>query len=234
MGFEKSYGGSRVDGWDRVENDYYPTPPFVTWALCNMGPIKPPVSLWEPAAGRGWMARELNRCGHTLRATDLHAYDRPLFSVETGVDFLVQGRDWSTRGMVTNPPYASDLAQRFVEKALAMEYPYVAVLCRLPFLTSGTRYTLFKRDPPSNVLVFSQRFSCAEDRWINEKPGGGMIDYAWFVWDASVSTVDTKIDWIDTAAAFRGWRNSGGRINEEDVTCAKTRSLASLADFAAD
>jgi hypothetical protein len=47
-----------------------------------------PKKVWEPAAGRGWMAQELIRNGHEVTASELFEYTNPLCDIEWGVNFL--------------------------------------------------------------------------------------------------------------------------------------------------
>ena len=54
---------------DRVENDYYPTPPVATYALIKT--LDVPDKIWEPAAGRGWISHELIRNGKNVYSSDL-------------------------------------------------------------------------------------------------------------------------------------------------------------------
>lgn len=88
--------------------------------------------------------------------------------------------DWpaDARSIVTNPPYR--LAERFVRKALELRVPFHAWLLRMQFMESAERYPLFRDHPPSRIWVFSRRVQVSERGLVN--PCGGMIVYAWWVW----------------------------------------------------
>lgn len=208
-GFHLMYGGHDNATYEgRVANDSYPTPPFATFALTRVENI--PHKLWEPACGRGWMSRELERLGHDVLSSDLHHYADPLVGEPAyGIDYLDNVPAFAADGVVTNPPYGKDLAEKFIRKTLR-DYEYGAFLCRLTFGESAKRFKLFTETPPSRVHVFSQRFSCDESRFEKE-PMGGMVAYAWWVWDRRPDgrhELHTTMHWIDTKKMLESWRKS--------------------------
>lgn len=219
--FANMYGGVRAPGKERNPNDSYPTPPLATYALLKHSRV--PRKLWEPASGRGWMAWELQRNGHSVLATDLHAYDDTLVHVVPDNDFLNPNLiDPTAHGVVTNPPYGKNMAQKFIEKGID-NYHYVAMLCRLTFAESMTRHELFTTRPPTNIIAFSGRFSCNEGMFL-EKPMQGMIAYAWWVWDANVNvdrlSFRTELSWINTPKIHKEWKES---MSEADMAFMKEK-----------
>jgi hypothetical protein len=160
------------DADNRERDDFYPTPPAATRALLA---AEPPFlgTVWEPACGDGAMARVLAEQGPVL-ATDLvdRGYGRP------GIDFLL---DWQTRAdhVVTNPPFK--LAEPFIRHALARVPGRVAMFLRLAFLEGQARRRLFTETPIARVWVFSSRVALG--RGGEDVRSGGMIAFAWFVWD---------------------------------------------------
>lgn len=199
---------------ERSHNDFYPTPPYVTRALVTR--IDLGERVLEPAAGRGYMARELIGCGHAVTARDLHAYGDPLCEIETGVDFLGEDDYGEFDAVVTNPPYLRGAAEKFVVRALAGSASVVAVLQRLSFMESSGRYArLFSSTPPRWILPFSRRFPCSEDRMFAE-PFGGMIPYAWYVWN-KYAECKTEVKWIDSNAAHADWLRADGMKRYEGV-----------------
>ena len=210
MSFTKMVGGNkRKDGLGRNENDYYPTPPCATYALIEAESLHldkhlsvPGSFVLEPAAGRGWMAGEIAR-HYPVMAHDVEEYSDPVFPLGAVVDYL-KCVDLGAKAIITNPPYAKDMAQKFVEKALT-EAPYVAALCRLTWAESKKRYEMFKKHPPSRILFFSTRFSCDESRFDGVKVEGGMVAYAWWVWDKNRPS--TTVDWI-APGIYERWRRS--------------------------
>lgn len=209
MTFANMYGGIREPNRDRNENDNYPTPPLATYALHRN--VFLPRVIWEPAAGRGWMAWELNRHAYSVTASDKFSYPDPLVE-DIGVrDFLSYHATVNDRetGVVTNPPYARNMAQSFIEKGLK-HHSFVAMLCRLTFAESMRRNQMFNEFPPSDVLVFSGRFSCEEKSFLSD-PLHGMIAYAWWVWDyrrRGPECTTPKLRWIDTKATHADWLGS--------------------------
>jgi hypothetical protein len=160
---------------DRDGGDFYPTPAWVTEALCGVERFEG--GIWEPACGDGAMARVLERAGHHVQASDLH--DRGWGS--TGQDFLSCGSS-AMPNIVTNPPY--HLAEAFTHHAIALATGKVCLLLRLAWLEGvGRRKRLWNMRPPSRVWVLSPRasfFPAGDNR-----TKGGTTAYAWFVWDKS-------------------------------------------------
>lgn len=176
----------------RKKNDYYPTPPIATWALMDKFDDVIPKEIWEPAAGRGWISRELaDKYDRVVTSTDLHSYKNSLIKVYTGLDYL--NTEMKISAVITNPPYKHGLAEAFVRKAIK-ESEFVAMFLRLTFMEGKGRYQLFNDYPP-NVNVFSSRMNCDEDQFDTIKgQSGGMVAYAWFVWGKNVEP--GKISWL--------------------------------------
>jgi hypothetical protein len=173
-------GSGRDKSLERKDNDYYPTPPFVTNALCRKFNV--PKTVWEPASGRGWMAQELIRNGHSVVATELFQYEDALCDIEWGVNFLDPTVKRDVEAIITNPPYEKKLPQEFAQKSLDLSVPFTAMLCRLLWVEADGRYEFFSKTPPTDILMMAGRFSCQEKNFEID-PLGGMVSYAWFVWD---------------------------------------------------
>jgi hypothetical protein len=211
--FAAAYSGIVSTKEDRKKNDYYPTPPVATWSLIEQeaawGGI--PESIWEPAAGRGWMAREFRRCEYDVLATDLFEYQNLLTPVCPNVDFLTI-QPFANMAVITNPPYKNGLANVFMKKIIDCGkdgiIPYGALLVRLTFQESEKRRLLFKEYPPTRVHTFSTRFNCDDDLLEQGKQLGGVVAYAWYVWDFRVPKQLPVMDWIDTKAMLVSWEES--------------------------
>lgn len=176
----------------RKTNDFYPTAPIATLSLLKHANV--PKRIWEPAAGRGHISKELIRNGHEVVSSDLYAYENSLVPIETGVDFM-EAEYKDVDGIITNPPYMKNLPQKFIEKSLKL-YQFTAIFARLTFMESATRYKLFTEHPPTDILVFSQRIQCSEVYFTpKEKQIGGMVAYAFFVWDKRLEYTN-RITWI--------------------------------------
>jgi len=152
--------------------DFYPTPPWATFALIENEKFEG--NIWESACGNGAMAKVLEKTGQSIFSSDL--YDRGYG--EIGVDFTKESRLFDN--VITNPPYNS--AENFVRTGLKNSKRKLALLLRLAFLEGGNRQReIFSKTPPSRVWVFSERITFYPDGAVQK--GSGTTAYAWFVWD---------------------------------------------------
>jgi hypothetical protein len=165
----------------REKDDYYPTPPGGTEALLRVETFDGPV--WEPACGQGDISRVLEAAGHTVLSTDL--VDRGFG--EPRIDFLME-RAALAPNIVTNPPFK--LGEQFARHALSLNPRKVAFLLRLNWLEGVSRRDVLKR--LARVWVFSKRLTMAAN---TTEAKGGMIAYAWFVWDDAHSG-PPQLGWI--------------------------------------
>lgn len=154
----------RDSGYARKERDAYETPEWVTLALVEHIEYG---HLWEPAAGGGKMVRALETSEFAVAASD----------IETGTDFLktdhmMNGSD----AIVTNPPY--ELAQEFIEHALALRAKQVAMLLRTDFDHAKTRRHLFSDPRFAKKIVLTRRI-----KWFEDSKGQPSFNHAWFIWD---------------------------------------------------
>lgn len=188
----------------RNANDYYPTAPVAVRALQRNYEI--PQNIFEPAAGRGWISSELESMGYTVHSRDLYEYENPLTVVEYGHDFLkdpLPDPDFNIQGVITNPPYGNKMPLKFIERSI-QNYDFTAMFCRLSFLETATRGKFFTKYPMAKCMIMGSRIQCNEKYFHSEKSQfGGMISYAWFIWDNRVKSsnemifVDAK-DYVQT------------------------------------
>lgn len=156
--------------YERIENDFYPTPAWCTDVLVrhvNFGPV------WEPACGNGAISKVLADYGMRVLSTDL--IDRGYG--EGGRDFFLETNE--LHDIVTNPPYG-DLAEAFIRHALALTKPHkrkVAMLMRNEWDSASSRSDLYAH-PYAMKIVLTKR-----PRWIEGSTGAPRHNYAWFVWD---------------------------------------------------
>lgn len=164
--------------------DFYPTPPWATFALIDNEKFSG--DIWECACGNGAMSRVLSETGCVVKSSDL--YDRGYG--EVGVDFLAT--NMRADNIITNPPYNS--AEGFVKSGVQLANQKFALLLRLAFLEGAKRArTIFAECPPSRVWVFSERITFYP---LGAKvKGTGTTAYAWFVWDKA-SQPGTEIRWF--------------------------------------
>jgi hypothetical protein len=170
--------------------DLYETPAVAVGALLRVEHL--PHRIWEPAVGRGAIARALESAGHEVIGTDLLDYDA---GYAGGRDFLLAfeppaGCDT----IVTNPPFK--IANEFVAHALDL-CPTVVMLLRLAFLESERRTGILEGRGLARVHVFRKRLPMMHRAgWEGCKANSGMA-FAWFCWERSHAgpTIVNRISW---------------------------------------
>lgn len=164
--------------------DFYPTPDWGTAALLSW--ITFDGSILEPCCGDGAMAEVIKAAGYTVKASDI--IDRGYGEVR---DFLTIEEPQDN--IITNPPF--NVAETLLGHALRLATGKVCFLLRTAFLESRRRFeAIYVDDPPSMLLVFSERLSMYPKGY--EINGGGTMSYAWFVWDRADTSGETKVRWI--------------------------------------
>ena len=165
----KSIGGGASSVHDRVDGDFYPTPPDCTVALLRWAGGWPVREVWEPACGDGAISRVLEAAGLTVWSSDLHdrGYGR------TGVDFLAVPVRHS---VITNPPFAH--AEAFIRLARGAGQPF-AMLLKATFWNAAGRRALFFETGPLAVLPLTWR-----PNFVPERGRSPTMDVCWTVWAA--------------------------------------------------
>ena len=164
--------GDSKDG-KREPNDFYPTPPYATEALLSVEKFGR--CIWEPACGDGAMSKVLEKAGYLVTSTDL--VDRGYGSPR--VDFLMEYGVAGPADIVTNPPFK--LLVPFIRKACELTYGKVAMLARISALEGLERRKMFEETPFARVWVFSRRLTFKRGETTTH--GGGMLSFAWYIWD---------------------------------------------------
>ncbi len=160
-------------------HDLYETPPCATRALVANERL--PHRIWEPACGRGAIARVLREAGHDVWATDLVLYDTPDQDL-AGDDFLRRERPLRDIGaIVTNPPFKAFWP--FVERAVALA-PEVHMLGRLNVLGGKRERTthLIEHSGLAVVRPFRGRLPMMHRDGYDGPRNVSAIDFAWFTW----------------------------------------------------
>ena len=202
------YSKVKKNDKERRANDFYPSPPISVYSLLKSYD-NIPKRILEPCSGRGDIAYELHRNGYDVKATDLFRYDNSLFETETDIDFLKYPKQNDIDGIITNPPYHNNLHFEMLKKSIS-EYDFTAFLLRITFLESKERYFFFKENPPTKILVYSDRLGFSAERteeFYMKKQLSGMICYAWYIWDKKTSEKNS-IDWIYANNYYREWVDS--------------------------
>jgi hypothetical protein len=193
-----------TSGYKRVASEAYMTPAWcvrdLIYAWGNM-----PWHIWEPACGTGNIAEALRESGRAVMASDL--VDRGYTGGRARVDFLLETKapHFPTRlgsapmALVTNPPW--NLAERFLDHAMGLQVPSIALLLPYDWSARPTRAHLFnweERRPlaPSGKyhaaakLVLRQR-----PLWFEPPPGKSRQPTgicAWYLWHFGPGTVMTE------------------------------------------
>lgn len=178
----------RVEAHDSLDD--FPTPPWATRALCEYMGFGYHTESYcrDPAANRGHMVGPLREYFIFVDASDVHDYGYG-FAV---ADYLFPVHLAQVGWTITNPPFR--LAQKFVLKALEESSEGVAVIVRTGFLEGQGRYAeLFKTNPPSHVLQFTERVVMHKGKLSAD--GSTATAYCWIVWRKNHGG-PTLLDWI--------------------------------------
>lgn len=190
----------RESGYARIERDAYNTPRWVTGVALReiMGPrVRPGMTFWECAAGTGQMVRELEANGLNVVPSDIHPPSGERFGERFGSNRILIGDFLDERqpflpfefdGIMTNPPYKGDLAERFVRRALELTKPrggIVAMLLNVKFDSAITRSDIFADHPAWGMkIVLLDRIWWFDPRLDDKgKVNGPSEDHAWYIWD---------------------------------------------------
>ena len=175
---------------ERAQNDYYATEPKAAHLLMAVEKFQPVI--WECACGEGHLAKEFEKAGYSVYASDL--IDRGYGEV---LDFLAcSAPPRFDCDIITNPPYSK--AQEFVEHALdiSADGTKVAMFLKIQFLETKGRKRLFEKYPPKTVYVSSSRLHCAMNGEFERFAKSNAICYAWYVWVKGYKG-DTVLKWIN-------------------------------------
>lgn len=185
----------RIDALEREADDFYPTPPEPTRALlyAENDVLQRFDCIWEPAAGDGAMAREIEALGHRVFKSDI--IDRGCKAhIRSFYDF-----DFApTVAIVTNPPFAEcNKDPGWIRHALeAFGVEYMALLLPINWLGAAGRAPLWAKFPPARIYLM---------RWRIDFTGQGappMLN-AWYVWDKQHNG-ETVLRMLDRKDARQG------------------------------
>ena len=168
----------------RPENDFYPTPREGTTGLLDYESFSNHV--WEPACGDGAMVKVLNEYKYSVIASDIEprgcGYQKDFLEVSV----------LQAPSIITNPPFR--IAQKFAMHALDLGAEKVALLCKLAFLEGQERAAWLDRSPLRRVLVFKKRLTLYREGV--KLKNGGMIAFAWFIWERGYTDQHPVLGWI--------------------------------------
>ncbi|QIV65792.1 putative methyltransferase [Mesorhizobium phage Cp1R7A-A1] len=179
-----------TSGHDRVENDFYPTPPECTHALLRFFDAQGRTVLnkrvWEPAAGQGHISKVCRLFGAEVRESDLHPQTEGATTADfTKVDDAIFDADPKIpHFIITNPPYQRDVIDGFIAKCVMFARDYgitTALLMRNEVDSAITRRKFFV-----DCAQFDAKLTLLwRPRWIADSTGSPRHNYAWFIWSAA-------------------------------------------------
>tara|TARA_Y100000593_G_C4186894_1_gene274838 strand:- start:52 stop:660 length:609 start_codon:yes stop_codon:yes gene_type:complete len=178
--------GSGRNNGKRQENDFYPTPGWCVEELMEREKFNG--NIWECACGKGDISDVFKNNGFEVYSTDLIDYGYG----DKIQDFLrYDGKKYDN--IVTNPPYK--YALEFVNQSKKYTNKKIAMFLKTVFLESDGRFDMFQDTefPLKTMYQFSKRVSLYKDG--KKMKNGGMIAYAWYVWDKDYVGKPT-IEWI--------------------------------------
>lgn len=185
-----THGASNHSKSEREENDYYATPPSSVKDLLDREIFNK--RIYEPAVGGGHIADVLTSYGYKVIASDIIDRGYPGTKIK---DFLTNDYKGDIDvDIITNPPYK--YAKEFVEKSLKIikDGNKVAMILKLTFLEGQKRRSMFDKNPPKTIYVYSKRMSCVKNGNFSKKDSSA-VAYAWFIWEKGF-TGEPVIRWI--------------------------------------
>jgi hypothetical protein len=179
--------GKHENSYARVDRDSYNSPPVVGRGLAEHVHLES-LRIWEIAAGRGQLARELEVQGARVFSSDIEPHE----GLDAVFDFLSPGLPPGLRqfdGMVSNPPWGvrNCLAVAIIEAGLnriSSHGGFLALLLPTDFDSARTRVHLF------HDQRFIARISLtSRPVWFERTDGvkaAPKENVAWFIWARQV------------------------------------------------
>jgi len=191
-------GSSRNNG-DRQQNDFYPTPRWCIDELLKREKFDG--NIWECACGKGDISDALKENGYDTFSSDIIDYNGYL---DDTIDFLNYSGDTKYDNIITNPPYK--YALDFVNQSKRYANNKIAMFLKTVFLESSGRYNMFQDTDfqLKTMYQFSKRPSLYKNG--EKTKNGGMIAYAWYVWDRNY-TGKPMIEWIADGESPEGTKH---------------------------
>lgn len=201
----------------KQKNEYYATHPSVTRDLLRCEQFSS--HILEPCCGGGFMAEEIKKAGYTVEATDI--IDRGYG--KGNIDFLTADFPSGVYDIITNPPYSDFIPM--LNKAMEICLNKVAMLLPLNYLSSQSRYEVFKQYPPKRVYVYVERICIAKNGNFSEYDScSNMEIYAWYIWERGYKG-STELKWISNdKKAPENPQSTKALILDFDMTLFDTRA----------
>ena len=189
---------------DRVDDDYYVTPPSATKVFLESFGLNDCKTILEPACEEGHISKEIEKhftsLGYSV-GTEVEIDSTDLVDRGYGkgdIDFLDLHEKFKYDCIITNPPFK--LAKEFIQKALSLSNKYVIMFAKIQLLEGIGRKELFEKSPPKYIYVFRNRINPLRNgNPLDEKgkPWASTMCFAWFVWEIGF-TGEPTIRWLQT------------------------------------
>lgn len=209
--------------YERADGNWYVDPPSVSEALFRAEKFNGKIS--DPCCGMGNILRMAARAGHRVVGYDAnprpeHFRTMPGVLWPSPVDFLsTEAERFQWQNIVMNPPYGAGakgeprLEEQFIDRALQLARGKVAAVLQIAWMTRRIEWLrvrgcirIYAINPRPSMLPGVNIVA-------GEEPGGGIPDYAWFVFLSGADmapTIDVarRIPDFDKDSAWT-WRRGG-------------------------
>lgn len=176
--------------FERQAEDHYVEPLRVSERLFDILDLPASTTVWDPSCGFGRIVRAASARGLPATGTDIvpRWIDNPDGPHDASarfraLDFFAPEAAQEHADIVaSNPPF--DRAQAFVDLALRRANRMVVLLLPTKWLNGTARARWRVTTPLYLVMPINPRPSMPPGHVIaaGRKPGGGTVDFAWFVW----------------------------------------------------
>jgi len=180
------------------KDDLYESPRCAVLTLMRIENL--PARIWEPAAGRGAISRELMAAGHDVASHDLVAHHGADPYITSRIDFLMERSAPRVDAIVTNPPYKN--ADDFIRHGLVLGLP-VIVLLRLMFIEGAGRSDLIDRHLVRVWAGIERLPQMHREGWEGKRQTNSGAPFAWFVFDPEPHAED-----VGFTVRRMSWRES--------------------------
>ena len=183
---------NRMVARKQSEHDNYETPAWCVESLTKI--INVEGTVLEPCCGCGSICRELLRLlSDKIQLTAIDVRDTGYGRQENFFDHE-DTYDW----MIINPPFKK--STEFLLHAYSHARKGVAVFQRSQWLEGiGRRRDMWKNAWLTDLRMFVHRVGCFQEGQITDIKQGGMLTFAWFIFEKGKKPLDL---WIDDKPNF--------------------------------
>lgn len=178
-------------GYEREQNDAYYEPAWCDDRLFDFLNLPEGTRVWDPACGTGAIVEAAKRAGLKAVGTDIMQRWQDGTPGRARRDFLTCSALPGVEMIVSNPPFkhALEFAKRAIEMAQG-----VALLLPSTWMYGAKRSEWLATTPLRWILLLVPRPSMPPVG-SDVAPGGGKVDYAWFVWDRNFKG-EVTVTWL--------------------------------------